>query len=333
MTTGETEYRMLQGDAFDLVHHDEPVAVGGDPVRLPNPPADGGPAAVAARGAGAGPAGTPGRDLSPAGPTAFAPPHGVCHTTTLSGGTMCLRRGEGCLRSRKEAKVARSSGQSETLAEQAATALRDEIYTGDLAPGAKINIDDAAERLRMSQVPVREALRALAAVGLVDALPQRGYVVRAETLDDFLDTYNLRLVLEGLAAKLSAPNLELADLVRIREAYDRLNESYRVKDWDALRHAHRDFHFEIYRACNSPWLLRMLDILWENSERYQTPVRSTLAGWLADHSDILTAVTARDAARTEEAVLAHITRTKAVIENVLIGRSIGDDRGQVVREA
>ena len=232
----------------------------------------------------------------------------------------------------KEAKVARSSGQSETLAEQAATALRDEIYTGDLAPGAKINIDDAAERLRMSQVPVREALRTLAAVGLVDALPQRGYVVRAETLDDFLDTYNLRLVLEGLAAKLSAPNLELADLVRIREAYDRLNESYRVKDWTrcGTRTA-----TSTSRSTAVQLALAAPDARHPVGEQRALPDARPIdarqpAGRPLRHPH---RGHRRDATRTAEAVLLHITRTKVVIENVLVGRSTGDDRGQVVREA
>ena len=96
--------------------------------------------------------------------------------------------------------MARVQVRRETLAEQAVSALRDEIFSGGLRSGEKVNIDEAAERLGMSQIPVREALRALDAVGLVEFVPQRGYTVKTADRDDFLDTYRLRAMLASWRA-------------------------------------------------------------------------------------------------------------------------------------
>src|SRR5690242_4657103 len=83
-----------------------------------------------------------------------------------------------------------------TLVERAAEGLRAEILDGTLAPGDRVHLADAAERLGMSMVPVREALRSLASEGLVYAVPQRGYRVSELSLDDLEDTYRLRVELD-----------------------------------------------------------------------------------------------------------------------------------------
>lgn len=205
----------------------------------------------------------------------------------------------------------------ETLAEQAASAIREEIYSAALPAGAKVNIDDAAERLGMSQIPVREALRALSAVGLVEFVPQRGYTVSPASLEDFLDTYRLRLVLDPLAARLSAPNLTDDDIEAARRALERLEGAIRTSQWDEHRRSHRAFHFALYNGCNSPWLMRVLEMLWENSERYQrisAERRGTPDERAREHGLILAAAETRDGEKLAEAMLFHISRTESTIE-------------------
>ena len=224
--------------------------------------------------------------------------------------------------------MARVQVRRETLAEQAVSALRNEIFAGELRAGEKVNIDDAAERLGMSQIPVREALRVLDAVGLVEFLPQRGYTVKSADLKDFLETYRLRILLDPLATKLSVPNLDAHDLALAQEALDRLAETVRAGDSEAQRRYHRDFHFAIYGKCDSPWLLRILGMLWENSERYQRispEVRRSLGKRGNEHHDILAAAAAGDAEKTASEIESHIARTKSAIERAFSGSPLEPD--------
>jgi DNA-binding GntR family transcriptional regulator len=225
--------------------------------------------------------------------------------------------------SRRCIPLARTPVRRETLADQAVSMLRGEIFSGELQAGEKVNIDDAAERLGMSQIPVREALRALDAVGLVEFVPQRGYTVKAADVHDFLDTYRLRITLDPMAARLSVPNLETKDLERAQEALEQLTAAQLSDDAEGQRRHHMEFHFAIYGKCGSPWLLRILEMLWENSERYQRispDVRESLKTRAHEHYDILAAAASGDVEKTAAEVAAHISRTTDAIAEAFAQR-------------
>jgi DNA-binding GntR family transcriptional regulator len=120
----------------------------------------------------------------------------------------------------------------------------------------------------MSPIPIREALRSLASEGLVLALPQRGYRVAALTLDDFEDLFRLRRTLDLLAAELGVARLSPVHLASMERELVRLRAAQRDRDWPAQRRHHRTFHFVLFEAAGSPRLLRMLGVLWDQSERY-----------------------------------------------------------------
>src|ERR1700742_5190631 len=92
-----------------------------------------------------------------------------------------------------------------TLVEYAAGEIREQILSGEMAAGERILLDEVAEELGISPIPLREALRTLATEGLVAPLPRRGYTVAPVTVADLEETYRVRLVLEPLAVKLAVP--------------------------------------------------------------------------------------------------------------------------------
>src|SRR5687768_7127360 len=98
-----------------------------------------------------------------------------------------------------------------TRVDVAISAIRHEILSGTLPPNGRVHINELAARLQMSPIPVREALRALASEGLLVAVPQRGYRVRATSTADLEETYRLRLLLDPLATRLAVPNLSPSD--------------------------------------------------------------------------------------------------------------------------
>jgi DNA-binding GntR family transcriptional regulator len=208
----------------------------------------------------------------------------------------------------------RSNARPASLAEEAARVLRGEILGGELAPGARVHLLDAAERLGMSIVPIREALRSLSSEGLVVALPQRGYRVSELNPADFDDTYRLRLVLDPMAVELAVPLLDGSRVALIRDAFAALERAYRENDRAGHAVAHRRFHFAIYEATSSPWLLRFLAVLWENSVRYQrisgeAGRRGPIEDRIEEHRRVLDACAAGDAAAAAQAMHDHLAQT------------------------
>lgn len=207
-----------------------------------------------------------------------------------------------------------------TLVEHAVTVLRDALISGEIPPRSRIRIEETARQLGMSAIPVREALRTLASQGLVVPLPRRGYRAADLTADDVEDTYRMRVLLDPMAVQLAVPNLGPAELAELERAFEALVSSYRGTDAMLVRRRHRAFHWGIYQHCGSRWLLRCLEILWENSERYQqasVPKRGTVEQRAAEHREILAACAAKDADGAAESMRHHLLTTRDTMRTLL----------------
>ncbi|MER7167905.1 GntR family transcriptional regulator [Micromonospora sp. NPDC000207] len=193
------------------------------------------------------------------------------------------------------------------MAETAAAELHQMIMTGLLPPGSHLRLADLTEALDMSAMPVREGLRRLEALGLVEIVPHKGAWVRGVSLDDLLDTHRTRLALEALAVRTAAERFTAHDAETARHALDEHARLAVIDDPLAARHAHTTFHFTLYRASGSRWLPRAIKPVWENSERYRFATRPTpesLDRSRAEHQAILDACVAHD----PDAAVAALTR-------------------------
>jgi DNA-binding GntR family transcriptional regulator len=211
-----------------------------------------------------------------------------------------------------------------TLVARASSELREEILSGRLASGERINLRHAAERLGSSQIPVREALRSLAVEGLVTDLPQRGYRVAPISVDDLRDLYALRIVLDGLATRRAAPNLTDEQLAEAQTAVDQWSSAVRAGDPITARHWHRRIHFAIYEACGSPRLIRFVEMLWAHSERYQrlsANVRGDVQAREGEHREFIAACATRNGAVASRRLIEHLQRTAESVERLLVDRA------------
>ncbi len=142
------------------------------------------------------------------------------------------------------------------------------IITGDYAPGSALRLQELAAHNGVSMIPVREALRLLEAEGFVESVPNRGARVVTLSMEDMLDVYRTRIVLEVEALRQSMPHISPAVLERAREYNDRL-----VRRFETEGHAgyedHRLFHFAFYEPSCSKWLIKLIGIVWDHSERYR----------------------------------------------------------------
>src|SRR6266487_1984192 len=151
-----------------------------------------------------------------------------------------------------------------TKADDIAVVLEDEIVSGTLPPGAVLRQEQLSERFRVSRTPIREALRKLAALGLVSFEPNRGVRVRALSREELHEAFLVRAELESLATELAAPKMTEQDLAELDEAEARFSDATQAlrarprDDVDRWRltsewvRANHGFHDVIYRAADSP---------------------------------------------------------------------------------
>ena len=129
-----------------------------------------------------------------------------------------------------------------TLWERVYQHLQSEILEGRLLPGAVLSEVALAKELGVSRGPIREAMGRLAAEGLVKVRPRRGAVVRAPTLEELVEAYQVREVLESLAVRLAVPRLTEEDLRELGSFVDEMDASARQNDRGRFFEANVAFH-------------------------------------------------------------------------------------------
>ena len=197
-----------------------------------------------------------------------------------------------------------------TLAEKAFEALHAAIITGRLRPGVRLPIEELADVLDMSPMPIREAIRRLDAAGLVENIPHRGARVTMLSIEDLEDVYEARLALEVPMIRRAAQRF---DAGHKDVAHARFGELHRMSDDNsaAASIAHAAFHFALYDVADSAWLLRLIRPVWESSERYclETPQCRQLEARIGEHEAILAACVANDPDRAAIALHNHLATT------------------------
>lgn len=182
-----------------------------------------------------------------------------------------------------------------TLWEQVRERLREEILSGELAPGTVLSEVSLAESLGVSRGPIREALGRLASEGLVTSTPRRGAIVTELTPDEFVGAYQVREALETLAMRLAVPRLEESDLARLRDLHEQMVEHAARGEVNAFFDANAGFHDVFVSASGNRKLAEMYRLLFDQMGRYlarSLALRGSLAKSIAEHSAILEAVEA-----------------------------------------
>jgi DNA-binding GntR family transcriptional regulator len=183
------------------------------------------------------------------------------------------------------------------LADQVKDRLLDDILSGRLAPGTRIIETKVARELGTSQAPVREALRGLEALGLVEITPFRGSCVRRPSRREIIEAYAVRAALEALAARLAVPRLSDADLADLADAYADMGAAARVDDGHTVAAADARFHARIVDLADNGALAKLWRSLEPFSRTYLTlAVPGADPAWSAGlHGPILDALERRDA--------------------------------------
>lgn len=194
--------------------------------------------------------------------------------------------------------------------------IRAAIIDGRLEPGQPLREIELAKQLGTSRTPIREALLLLESEGLVEAIPNRGAVVRSYTPDDLRELYTLRAVLEGYGARRAAEVITDDDLARLRASTERYAK-LRTKDekLGELAEENFEFHTTILNAAGSERLVTMvkqvttLPLIYQSYMEYSEDNRRTA---LEHHVGILEALEQHDAARAGERMEHHVAWARDV---------------------
>lgn len=186
------------------------------------------------------------------------------------------------------------------------------ILTGEHPPGSALRLQELAERNGVSMIPVREALRLLESEGFVELIPNRGARVAPLSMADMLDVYRTRIVLEVEALRQAAPHITAPMLARAREINERIVRQFETKGY-AEYDDHRAFHFALYEPSGSKWLMKLIAIVWDHTERYRragAPLVTPQSA-RAQHELILTRIAARDFDGAVRALTDHLNDSAA----------------------
>ncbi len=190
-------------------------------------------------------------------------------------------------------------------------AIRDRILVaGDLVPGARVVAEDVAAELNISRTPVREAFRQLDAEGLLVIRPNRGAVVASFSPDELLDLFEMRAVLEGLAARRACARWtdDFGDQLHL--AVRRLGRT--IPGDAAFMPLHDALHALVSHQAGSTRLAAETERLRAAVERHLRvyfTVHETRAGTLDDHQRLVDALEAGSPEAAETAMREHIMQT------------------------
>ncbi|WP_099867407.1 GntR family transcriptional regulator [Pararhizobium haloflavum] len=184
------------------------------------------------------------------------------------------------------------------LAVELTDRVRSMIMEGELKPGEKVPERMLTERFGVSRTPVREAVKVLAAEGLVVLLPNRGAIVSRLTVAELEEVFPVLAALEAVAGELACRNASEKEIAGIRRLNERMHAAFADKDRPAYFDINQKIHAAILAAARNPTLANHHQLVARRAARARYQANLTDDRWrqaLREHDAIIAALEARDA--------------------------------------
>jgi len=222
------------------------------------------------------------------------------------------------------APLARRAGK--TLAEELRLQMADEIVRGALAPGAALDETELARRFQVSRTPVREAIRQLAASGLIESRPHRGAVVAQPSHEHLIGMFEAMAELEALCAGLAAQRITPSERHALAASHEELRAMIQSGDPQRYHEINEAFHSRIYAGAHNSYLA---DITLATRVRVQPFRRAQFRnlGRLAkshqEHDLVVTAIMRGDREGAMRAMRDHIVTVRVGYEMYALSLASG----------
>jgi DNA-binding GntR family transcriptional regulator len=195
------------------------------------------------------------------------------------------------------------------LYQEVAERLRQRIYSHELPPGSWVDEQAIAEQYGISRTPLREALKVLAAEGLVTLKPRRGCYVTEISEQDLDDIFPLMAILEGRCAAECVRKMAATDLAQLDLIHAELEAHAKNQRIEGFFDANQRFHAEIQRIAGNRWLTLVIQDLrkvLKLTRLHSLTVEGRLDQSLKEHRRIMQAIKAHDDAAAERAMHDHL---------------------------
>lgn len=203
--------------------------------------------------------------------------------------------------------------QSHTLTGVVQNEIEKMILRGELAPGQRLNEKLISDKLSVSRGPVREACRALAELGLVYLIPNRGVFIKRLTKSDAIEVYDLRAGLIGLSASLLAPILTTQAETKLDAFVDEMEDAAEKGDFSRFDPVNLEFHDFIVRSTENTRLIKLYGSLVKEFHLFRAHglvQRGSLLQSNQEHREIVLALKSKDAKLAYEASFSHVSHGK-----------------------
>ena len=213
-----------------------------------------------------------------------------------------------------QARVQRAS-----LSQQAADALRQQIYRHELIPGQRLDETVLAEALGISRTPLREALKVLSTEGLVDLQTHKGCYVTELTLADLEEIFPIMALLEGLVAREVANKATPAQLKKLDDLHSKLERHAANVHIDRYYETNYLFHETLQQVAGNRWLQGVIDDLrklLKLSRHRSLKLEGRLAASLAEHRALMQALHDGKAEEAERVMRQHLLAQLAALREI-----------------
>jgi DNA-binding GntR family transcriptional regulator len=207
------------------------------------------------------------------------------------------------------------------LHEEVAARLRDMIVEGELEPGARVPERELCLRFGISRTPLREALKILASESLIDLQHHRGAVVSSLTAAALDDLFQVMGALEALAGRAACERASDAAIGEIRALHERMLGHYARGELSDYFRLNQRIHEGIVAAAGNPVLSQLYRGLSVRIRRARYMANLSKPRWdqaVAEHRQILEALTARDGARLGRLLEEHLRHKLDVLKTVIL---------------
>ena len=206
----------------------------------------------------------------------------------------------------------------ETMVDGITERLRQAIITGAIRPRERIRVADLERKFGVSHIPIREALRRLQSEGFVEISPRRTTIAAGVDLSDLANIYDLRRIIEVEIGRRAVSRMTKSDIETVRRALVNFqavaNDPSSAEFWER----HRNFHWALLAPAANPTVQRVLDHLWQSSERYVRLFVSTFATMdtvMDLHVELYEACAGGDVTTFENALTRHYVETEKTVRD------------------
>jgi DNA-binding GntR family transcriptional regulator len=204
---------------------------------------------------------------------------------------------------------------SSVLSAQVMKAITEGLLDGRLRPGDRLVEADLADLLGVSRSPIREALTELTKSGLIVREPRKGCRIRDWTRKDLENLYGVRLLLEGYAARLAAPNIDSKSSLEFKKIIASMRQAANRNDYLAMIDLDLFFHETMWRLSGNSLLEEVLHDLSQQFRLFLT-MNWKFHGGLGDvadnHLDLLNALMSGDHEKLDGAMRRHVVVEKMI---------------------